>query len=105
MRWTSPGQTGATPTPPVAGSSAYGTEWLTAVGICVGIWSAISLLSTGWMYFWPGWVAGPWGVFLLVQTISGLSNSEPQRWAAKRARKQAERELRRQARRDDASIE
>jgi hypothetical protein len=55
------------------------------------------------MYFWPGWVAGPWGAVLLVQTVTGLANGEPQRWAAKQARKQAERELRRQAKRHETS--
>jgi hypothetical protein len=77
------------------------SSWLSAVGICVGIWGVTSLLSTDWLYFWPGWVAGPWGAVLLVRTIGGLSSGEPQRWAAKRARKQAERELRRQAQRSD----
>jgi hypothetical protein len=80
-------------------------SWASAVAICVGIWAVSSLLSARWMYFWPGWVAGPWGVVLLVQTIGGLSSGEPQRWAAKRARKQAERELRRQASRDQGSVD
>lgn len=73
------------------------SPWVSAVGICVGIWGVTSLMSADWIYFWPGWVAGPWGVVLLVQTVGGLASGEPQRWAAKRARKQAERELRRQA--------
>ena len=77
--------------------------WASAVGICVVVWAGTSVLSTNWIYFWPGWVAGPWGIVLLVQTINGLSSGEPQRWAAKRARKQAERELRRQAKSLEAS--
>jgi hypothetical protein len=48
-------------------------------------------------YFWPGWVAGPWGALLLAQTIHGLLGGEPQRWAAREARKEAEREVRRRA--------
>jgi hypothetical protein len=50
--------------------------------------------------FWPIWVAGPWGIVLLVGTITGLANGEPQRWAARRERRRAEREVRRQARHD-----
>jgi hypothetical protein len=80
-------------------------SWASAVTICTGIWAVTSLLSGHWSYFWPGWVAGPWGVVLLVHTVNGLSSGEPQRWAAKRARKQAERELRRQASRDHAAID
>jgi uncharacterized protein DUF1707 len=66
--------------------------WLSAVAIVTGIWAVTSLLNRGPYYFWPGWVAGPWGVVLLVHTISGLANREPQRLAAKRARKAALRE-------------
>jgi hypothetical protein len=80
-------------------------EWASAVGVCLLVWGGISLLSGEWMYFWPGWVAGPWGAVLVVQTVTGLASGEPQRWAAKQARKQAERELRRQAKRRDTSIE
>jgi hypothetical protein len=72
--------------------------WLSAVSISTGIWGVISLLSGGLTYFWPVWVAGPWGVVLLVHSISGLANREPQRWAAKRARKRVERDARREAR-------
>ncbi len=81
-------------------------EWVSAVTICIAVWGGISLLTADLMYFWPGWVAGPWGAVLLVQTVKGLTSDEPQRWAAKRARKQAERELRRRARgRDDGEDE
>jgi hypothetical protein len=50
-----------------------------------------------WTYFWPVWVAGPWGALLVVRSIRGVLDGEPQRWAAKQARKEAEREVRRQA--------
>jgi Domain of unknown function (DUF1707) len=75
-------------------------SWARAVAICVLIWGAISLLSTELTYFWPGWVAGPWGAVLLVQTVAGLSQGEPQRWAARRARRRAEKNVRRRARED-----
>jgi hypothetical protein len=73
-------------------------SWARAVAICVLIWAGISLLSTELTYFWPGWVAGPWGAVLLVQTVAGLSQGEPQRWAARRARRRAEKDVRRHAR-------
>ena len=77
-------------------------HWIRAVGICVVIWAATGVFAGGLIYFWPGWVAGPWGVVLLVQTIRGLSQGEPQRWAAKRARREAEKEVRRKAKRDQS---
>lgn len=98
-----PGPDGRYPDAPRRWLAHVWNEWVSVVGICIAIWGAVCLLTTEWTYFWPGWVAGPWGAVLLVQTVSGLSDGEPQRWAAKRARKQAERELRRQARRGDAS--
>lgn len=76
-------------------------DWAGAVATCVGIWVVISVLSSDLGYFWPGWVAGPWGAVLLVETVQGLLRDEPQRWAAKQARKEAEREVRRQAKPPD----
>jgi hypothetical protein len=73
-------------------------SWARAVSICVLIWGGTSLLSMELTYFWPGWVAGPWGAVLLVQTVGGLSQGEPQRWAARRARREAEKDVRRRAR-------
>lgn len=58
-----------------------------AVGIVVAIWAVMCLLTAEWMYFWPGWVAGPWGAVLLISTVGGLASGEPQKWAADRARK------------------
>jgi hypothetical protein len=76
--------------------------WVPAVAVCVAIWAVSSILSGEWHYFWPGWVAGPWGALLFAQTIRGLMSGEPQRWAANRARKEAAREVRRRADRDGA---
>jgi hypothetical protein len=81
------------------------SSWVGAVSICTVIWGFSSLFSGDLRYFWPGWVAGPWGVVLLAATFRGLSSDEPQRWAAKRARRQAERELRRRARGADEGDE
>jgi len=76
--------------------------WASTVAVSVAIWIAICLLVWDVLYFWPGWVAGPWGAVLLVQTVTGLARGEPQHWAAKQARKEAEREVRRQARGQDS---
>jgi hypothetical protein len=59
------------------------------VAICVAIWAAIAVMSGELMYFWPGWVALPWGAVLVVATVTGLMRGEPQKWAAKEARKKA----------------
>jgi uncharacterized protein DUF1707 len=64
--------------------------YFTTVGIVVAIWAVISLMTRDWQYFWPGWVAGPWGAVLLVVTITGLSSGEPAKWAAKNERERQE---------------
>ena len=46
------------------------TSWATTAAIVVGIWLVASM-SGGWDYFWPIWVIGPWGVVLLVQSLTG----------------------------------
>jgi len=76
-------------------------SWARAVSICTGIWAVSCVLSGELTYFWPGWVAGPWGVVLLVRTIGGLTSREPQHWAAQQSRRRAEREVRRQIRRGE----
>lgn len=49
--------------------AAWGT-WATAVLVTSVIWFA-SGLSGDWGYFWPVWVAGPWGAVLLARTLFG----------------------------------
>lgn len=71
--------------------------WLPVAAVCVAIWAISSVLAGDAGYFWPGWVAGPWGALLLAQTIRGLLAGEPQSWAAREARKEAAREVRRRA--------
>ncbi|WP_246273568.1 DUF1707 SHOCT-like domain-containing protein [Phytohabitans houttuyneae] len=68
----------------------WGT-WAAAVGINVVIWLLVSLSTSDLVYFWPMWVAGPWGAVLLFATIGGLSRGEPQRWADKQVRRQERR--------------
>ena len=71
-------------------------EYVTVVAVCVAIW-LIAGVDGGWGSFWPIWVAGPWGAILVWQTVSGLSNGEPQKWHDKNERKKlAKEEKRRQ---------
>jgi hypothetical protein len=60
--------------------------WATAVSVCVAIWLFATLVSVGVIYFWPAWVAVPWGIVLVCRTIYGLASGEPHHWAANRAR-------------------
>jgi Domain of unknown function (DUF1707) len=45
--------------------------YFVAVGINVVIWAIVSLTNQEWTYFWPIWVAGPWGIVLLASTLIG----------------------------------
>ena len=44
--------------------------WGTAVSVNVVIWLLVSILGGEDVYFWPAWVAGPWGVVLLMMTLA-----------------------------------
>jgi hypothetical protein len=88
--------------------------WLSAVLVNVAVWAAVSVASGHAAYFWPIWVAGPWGALLLARTLSGLARGDhhqgpgapaaradrhhTDRWTA-RAERHAARNDRRQARR------
>ncbi|MFE0593443.1 DUF1707 domain-containing protein [Micromonospora echinospora] len=69
--------------------------WLTVVALVTAIWGVTALMAGETYYFWPGWVAGPWGAVRLVQTVSGLARGEPARWAAKQEKRRRKREARR----------
>ena len=45
--------------------------WLTAVLVNVAVWGAVSVGTGDAVYFWPVWVAAPWGALLLVRTLRG----------------------------------
>lgn len=78
------------------------------VAVCVAIWAVISVMASDVIYFWPGWVAGPWGAVLLVTTVAGLANGEPRKWAAKQARKKTakiEKRAREQGKREREACE
>lgn len=65
--------------------AAEWSGWARVVTICVAIWLFSVLASGGFTYFWPVWVAGPWGAILLFRTAGGLASGEPHRWAERRA--------------------
>jgi hypothetical protein len=72
------------------------SDYLPVVSITIGIW-LITVMATGeFIYFWPFWVAGPWGIVLLWQTVSGLTSGEPQKWQAKLAKAEQKKQLKRE---------
>jgi hypothetical protein len=46
-------------------------SWASTTAIVVSIWAITSLASWEFLYFWPIWVFGPWGVVLVVQSFAG----------------------------------
>ncbi|WP_412753626.1 DUF1707 domain-containing protein [Krasilnikovia sp. M28-CT-15] len=77
------------------------SSWVPAVAVTTAVWGATSLASGHAGYYWPVWVAGPWGAVLVWQTVAGLASGEPRRQAAQRARelaKEQARQLRRERR-------
>ncbi|MDG4794006.1 DUF1707 domain-containing protein [Micromonospora sp. WMMD1082] len=78
--------------------------WLKVVGIVVVIWVVTSLAAGEPNYFWPGWVAGPWGAVVLVRTVTGLATGEPRRQAAERERRRQRRAEKRALKRERAAI-
>ncbi|RKN54654.1 DUF1707 domain-containing protein [Micromonospora costi] len=69
--------------------------YLRVVPIVVGIWAISSLYAGELLYFWPGWVAGPWGAVLLARTVTGLAGGEPSGWTAERHERRRRRRERR----------
>jgi hypothetical protein len=52
------------------GLTAAWWVWGTAVSINVVIWLLVSISSGTAAYFWPAWVAGPWGAVLVMATLA-----------------------------------
>ncbi|MFI6783626.1 DUF1707 domain-containing protein [Micromonospora sp. NPDC050276] len=69
--------------------------YLRVIAIVVTVWVVTSLLSQDLLYFWPAWVAGPWGAVLVVRTVTGLAGGEPQRQAIKRQRRRERKQAKR----------
>ncbi|MFU8873691.1 DUF1707 SHOCT-like domain-containing protein [Micromonospora sp. SL4-19] len=74
--------------------------WLRVAGIMTAIWLFSTMGRGGFVYYWPVWVLGPWGVVILMQTVGGLASGEPQRAVERKRRRRAERDERRRARRE-----
>ena len=55
----------------VAPLKAAWAVWAVAVTINLLIWALVSLGTSELVYFWPIWVAGPWGAVLLARTLGG----------------------------------
>ncbi|QLY34864.1 DUF1707 domain-containing protein [Nocardia huaxiensis] len=63
------------------------TPWVFVNALCLVIWAV-----TGAGYFWPIWVAAPWGLALLIPTTIGrLVENDNHRKRQERQRKQLER--------------
>jgi Domain of unknown function (DUF1707) len=77
---------------------AVWSSWLLIVGINTVVWLMVSIGSTELIYFWPVWVAGPWGVVLVFVTVAGLVGGEPRKQADKKARKRQAKQLKRERR-------
>ncbi|MET8045131.1 DUF1707 domain-containing protein [Micromonospora sp. NPDC005215] len=74
--------------------------YLRVLAIVVTVWGVTSLLSQELLYFWPAWVAGPWGVVLLLRTVGGLAGGEPRRQAIERERRRERKRVKRERKRE-----
>jgi hypothetical protein len=101
-----PAPMGAPPPPPGTGRPmarwlvTVWSAWAAAVFINIVIWLLVSLSTGELAYFWPMWVAGPWGAVLLALSVSGLAKGEHrspeayQRYQMRKMRRQAKYERR-----------
>jgi hypothetical protein len=51
-------------------------SWVRTSLIVLSIWALTCLMNWQLLYFWPGWVIGPWGAVLMVQALTGGSQDE-----------------------------
>lgn len=49
--------------------SAAWRAWAVAVSVNIAIWLIVCVTTQEFIYFWPIWVAGPWGAALLAGTM------------------------------------
>ncbi len=57
------------------GARAAWASYFSVLAVCTVIWAMTDLGG----YFWPMWVAGPWGAILLVSTIFGTHSNDGRR--------------------------
>lgn len=62
-----------------AGLRATWAAWATAVLVTSVIWLIAGVSDGDLGYYWPIWVAGPWGAVLLARTFFGDRNRPPGR--------------------------
>src|SRR5215475_4016954 len=58
---------------------AHFRTWLAVVLINGVIWAVVCIGSRDWVYFWPIWVAGPWGAVLLAQALTWRAGEDRRR--------------------------
>ncbi len=78
--------------------SKVGSEvgsWFSTGLVCVLIWF---FTTQGRGYFWPGWVIGPWGIFMMLEVIPALlglnKEHEFQDWKQKKIAREQRKEKR-----------
>ena len=57
-------------------SSHAWQSWVRTSLIVLSIWALTCLMNWELIYFWPGWVIGPWGAVLMVQALTGGSQDD-----------------------------
>lgn len=57
-------------------------SWFAVLVVTTAVWVITCIASGNLNYYWPVWVAGPWGFFLMITTIGGLATGTPQKTAA-----------------------
>lgn len=72
--------------------------WVPVVLITTVIWA-----FGGFGYYWPAWVAAPWGAVLLWTTVVGLATGKPAKAAEERAHKELAKQQKREREADEAS--
>ncbi len=70
--------------------------YVPTVAITTAIWLITTIAAGELLYFWPVWVAGPWGIVLIWQTVSGLTQQEPQKWQAKLDKAERKKQLKKE---------
>jgi hypothetical protein len=72
------------------------SSYVPTVAITMAIWVVSSIAAGDPLYFWPVWVAGPWGLVLIWQTVAGLTQGEPQKWQTKLDKAERKKQLKRE---------
>jgi hypothetical protein len=60
--------------------------WIGVVAVTTAVWALTGLGAGAMHYFWPVWVAVPWGFFLVIATIGGLATGAPEKMATDKQR-------------------